>query len=435
MSFTNPRWRDVYVAAAARAVDQGGTILAAVTLQITLQQRGYGGPLVAALLLAAAVPPMLLASIAGRAVDRFDSRRLLVVVGLAQTGIALALAFATTLPAMLALVAALAAGVAFTSPTFSALTPSMVGRDNLAKASGLIQSSVTVGLLAGPALGGVLVGAFGTRVSLLIDAVSYLAVPIAGLLIQTRRGAGHPVAEPDPVTAGPAWSIWRDPYVRPVVLLFGLVVAALTAGDVVEVFLVLGTLHASTTLYGIIGALWMAGMLAGSALTARARPGDGRSAAAMVLLLCGTCTVLMVAGTVPAAGWLLPLWVLGGLANGGENVLAGVLIGRRAPAARRGHAFAIFGGVMNAATAVGFAIGGLLMAGTDDPRAIMIGTGAVGAAICLFIGWPLIRAARRTGERAEARAGVTRAASVEATSEVGAATEAGVAGAGAAPGR
>src|SRR5882724_7201480 len=106
-------------------------MLAAVTLQITLQQRGHGGPLVAALLLAAAVPPMLLAPVAGQVVDRFDSRRVLVVIGLL-------------------LVAALAAGVAFTSPTFAALIPSMVGRDNLAKASGLIQSSVTVGLLAGP---------------------------------------------------------------------------------------------------------------------------------------------------------------------------------------------------------------------------------------------------------------------------------------------
>jgi MFS family permease len=162
----------------------------------------------------------------------------------------------------------------------------------------------------------------------------------------------------------------------------------------VEVFLILGTLHASTTLYGIIGTLWMAGMLAGSALTARARPGDGQSAAAMVLLLGGTCAIIMVAGTVPAAGWLLPLWVLGGLTNGGENVLAGVLIGRRAPAARRGHAYAIFGGVMNAATALGFAAGGLLMTLTGNPRAVLIGTGALGAAICLAAGWPVLRAAR-----------------------------------------
>ena len=399
MSFTSPRWRDVYVAAVARAVDQGGTMLAAVTLQITLQQRGYGGPVIAALLLAAVVPPMLLAAVAGRAVDRFDSRRILVVVGLAQVLIALALAFATTLPAILALVAALAAGVTFTSPTFAALTPAMVGRDNLAKASGLIQSSVTVGLLAGPALGGLLVGAFGPRVPLLIDAVSYLAIPLAGLIIKTRRGAGRPISEPDPAGTNERWSLWRDPFVRPVVVLFAFVIAALTAGDVVEVFFVLGTLHASTTLYGLLGALWLTGMLAGSALTARARPGDRATAVSLVLLLGGTCLILLVAGTVPAVGWLLPLWVVGGLTNGGENVLAGVLIGRRAPAARRGRAFATFSGLMSAATALGFALGGLLMGATGDARAILVGTGALGAIICLVAGLPVLRA--RPGNAAE----------------------------------
>jgi MFS family permease len=394
MSFTTPRWRDVYVAAAARAIDQGGAILAAVTLQIALQQRGYSGALVAGLLLAAAVPPMLLAPVAGRVVDRFDSRRILVGVGLAQFAVALALAFATALPVILALVAALAAGVAFTSPTFSALTPSMVGREHLARASGIIQSSVTIGMLGGPALGGLLVGAFGTRIPLLIDAVTYLAVPLAGLLIRTRRGGARPVAVPVDSGAGPVWTIWRDPYVRPVVLLFALVVAALTAGDVVEVFLVLGTLHATPAVYGVIGALWMAGMLIGSALTARLRPGDRQSAAVMVLLLATTCLVLLVAGTVPAAGWLLPLWVLGGLCNGGQNVIAGVLIGRRAPAGRRGRAFATFGGLMNAATAVGFAAGGLLMAVTGDARAVMIGTGVTGAVLCLTVGGPLLRRMR-----------------------------------------
>jgi hypothetical protein len=49
---------------------------------------------------------------------------------------------------------------------------------------------------------------------------------------------------------------------------------------------------------------------------------------------------------------------------------------------------------MNAATALGFAAGGLLMALTGNPRAIMIGTGALGAAICLAVGWPLLRATR-----------------------------------------
>ena len=394
MSFINPRWRDVYVAAAARAVDQGGTMLAAVTLQITLQQRGYSGAVVAGLLLAAAIPPMLLIPLAGRVVDRFDSRRILIGVGLLQVATGLLLAFATSLPAILGLVAALSAGVAFTSPTLAALTPAMVGRDNLAKASGIIQTAAAVGMLAGPALGGLLVGAFGTRVPLLIDAVSYLAVPLAGLLIRTRRGPGFAAPEPDPIAAGPRWSLWRDPYVRPTVLLFALVVGVLTAADVVEVYLVLGTLQSTATFYGVIGTVWMAGMLAGPPLIARFQPRDRTAAALMVLLLGTTCVVLFAAGLVPAAVWLLPLWLVGGLCNGGENVLAGLLIGRRAPAAVRGRAFATFGGLMNAATAVGFVGGGLLMTVTGNARAIMVGAGVLGLLLCLAVGapWRLLKA-------------------------------------------
>jgi MFS family permease len=394
MSFTNPRWRDVHVAAVARAIDQGGTILAAVTLQITLQQRGYGGLLVAGLLLAAAAPPMLLAPLSGRAVDRFDSRAIMLIVGPVQALTALALAFATSLPVILALVAGLAAGAAFTAPTFSALTPAMVGRDNLARASGLIQMAGSIGMLAGPALGGLLVGAFGSRVPLLLDAASFLVIPLAAVLIKTRRGPAHPVAESDPPGLRADWTIWRDPVSRPVVLLFATVIGVVTVADVVEVFLVLDTLHSSAGVYGVTTSLWIVGSLLGTAVISRRRLGDVKAAADMVLVLAGMCLVQILAGAVPAAGWLLPLWLIGGVCNGGLNILANVLVIRRAPAARRGRAVASFVGTINAATAIGYGAGGLLMTLTGSPRAIMIGTGLAGAVVCAVLGTPLLRTAR-----------------------------------------
>lgn len=401
MSFTNPRWRDVFVAAIARAVDQGGTLLAAVTLQITLLQRGHGGLVIADLLLAAAVPPILLAAVAGRVTDRYDSRALLLIIGPLQALTALALAFATSTPAILALVAALSAGATITAPTFSALTPAMVGRDNLAKASGIIQTAGGVGMLAGPALGGLLVGAYGSHVPLLIDAVSFLVIPLAAILIKTRRGAGHAVAEPDSAGVREDWTIWRDPVARPVVVLFAVVIGIVTAADVVEVFLVLDSLHSTATVYGVISTLWIVGSLIASAVVGRVRLGDPRSAAATVLALGGICLVALLAGAVPAAGWLLPLWLLGGLANGVLNVLVGVLVIRRAPAARRGRAGAALGGTLNAATTIGYGAGGLLMSLTGSPRAVMAGAGLAGAVVCGIVGTPLLRAVRSTGRAAD----------------------------------
>jgi MFS family permease len=434
MSFTSapsvaPRWSDVYVSAIARAIDNGGDMLAVVALVLVLQQRGFGGLAVASLMIAAALPPMLLAPIAGRVADRFDSRHMLVFVGLVQVAICATLAFATAVPMIVGLVAALAVGMSFTSPTFSALTPSMVGRDNLAKASGILQTAGTIGSLLAPALGGLLVGAFGARVPLLIDAATYLAVPAAGLVLRTRRRGGmadgEPSSAPSPtaVSDAPSWSVWRDPLVRPLAVLFAAVVGALTAVNVVEVFFVRGALHASTTFYGVIGALWLAGMLVGTLLIARMKPDDGRSARIMFALLGGTCLVVLVAGLVPQAIWLAPLWIIGGITNGGENVLGGTLIGRRAPAQNRGHAYAIFGGLMNAATTIGLGLGGLLMWLTNDPRAIVLVTGIAGLAALIPFTAPLLRAARREAVHASTATEPGDAATVEPVADAALAAE------------
>ena len=122
----DPGWGDVYLASGARAVSSCGDFLAATALVLELQQRGAGGFAVAAVLIAAAAPPVLLVRWTGRLADRADSRLLLVATGLAQAAVCVALAFVSGAAAIIALVAVLAAGLAVTQPCLSALLPSMV---------------------------------------------------------------------------------------------------------------------------------------------------------------------------------------------------------------------------------------------------------------------------------------------------------------------
>jgi MFS family permease len=402
MSFTTddtaaPRWSDVYISASARAVSSCGDMLAATALLLVLQARdlSHSGLVVSALLLAATVPPILLTRVAGRIADRFDSRHIVVTIGLAQVVACTALAYVTSFWAIIALVAVLAAGLAVTSPTLSALTPAMVGRDNLAKAGGIGQTASSIGMLIAPVLGGVLVGAYGSRTPLLIDAATYLVIPIAGLVLRTRRRGGVANTETirvvDPAAA-PAWSIGRDPLIRPLLILFAAVVGAISAIDVVEVFFIRQTLHSSPTMYGLIAAMWLVGILVGAAFFGRRNPDDAQLARWMLGLLTGTVIVAGVAGTVPGAIWLVPLWIVGGITNGGENVAFGVLLGRRAPSATRGHANAVAMGAMNAAIAVGYVAAGLLLsvAGT---REIILGTSILALALTGVFAGPLLRAA------------------------------------------
>jgi MFS family permease len=261
----------------------------------------------------------------------------------------------------------------------------------------LMQTSGMIGSLLGPICGGLLVGQFGARVPLLVDAATYLAIPAAGFLIRTRRRGGvadTEVAQPE--VADATWSIWRDPLVRPVTILMAAVCAALVAVNVVDVFYVRETLHASSSFYGFLSALWMVGMVIGTAVISRMKPNDARSARLMFVLLGGTGLTILVVGLVPQAIWMLPLEIVGGITNGGENVVAGALLGRRAPAASRGHAFAMFSGLMNGALTVGLAAGGLLLT-FASPRAIVIGAGALGLAVLIPFAVPVMRAAAGNG--------------------------------------
>jgi MFS family permease len=393
MSFTSSRWSDVYLATTARAVSTCGDFLAAVALVLALQQRGGGGMAVAAVLLGGALPLALLAPLTGRLADRFDSRALLCLTGLAQAGICVLLAYVTGTAQTVLLIAALGAGLAITQPTLAALLPSMVTRDDLPRATALGQTANTIGMLLAPALGGVLVGRFGLRVPLLLDAATYLALAAAGLAIRTRRSAARSRSAGPAVPAARTWTLRRDALLWWQFVLTGAVIAAVGAVNVIDVFFIRETLHGSATLYGLISAAWMVGMVAGAWLLARRRLPDARLAVATLFLI-GILTLLGLAGAgVPRAEWLLPLWVLGGACNGGLNVAMTVQIGRRVPEPVRGRASAIFSGVVNAANAIGYLLGGVLL-GLASPRLLFAATETAGLLVVLGFALPVVRAAR-----------------------------------------
>jgi MFS family permease len=391
------RWSDVYLTVTARAISVCGDFLAATALALALQSRGAGGLAVAALMIAAAVPPVVLAPLTGRLADRVDSRLLLVTAGLGQAVICIVLAYLSSPVALIAMTAALAVGLAVTQPTLSALMPSMVSRENLPRASALGQTATSLGIMVAPALGGLLVGRFGLRVPLLIDAASYLAIVLAGLALRTRRGGARRIIGPDraaPHQPAPAWRVRHDTLLRPMLVMFGAVLAAVSAVNVVELFFVRETMHSAPAVYGLLNAGWTGAMLVGAWLLGRHRLGDAAMSVALVASLAGTCLIVLVASTVPVVGWLVPVYLFGGASNGAENVAGSVVLSRRAPEASRGHAFAIYGAVANGTNAVGFLLGGVLL--TVLPVRPLIALIAVaGLLATTAFGVPMLRAAAR----------------------------------------
>ncbi|MEV4117730.1 MFS transporter [Micromonospora sp. NPDC049645] len=446
MSFATDesRWSDVWLSAAARGTTICGDFLAATALALALQGAGAGGLAVSGLLLAATLPLVLLAPLAGRLADRVDSRTLLVTVGLVQAAICALLAVVEHPVLVVGLVTLLACGLAVTQPCLAALLPAMVRPADLPKASAIGQTAVSLGALGGPVLAGLLVGQFGTRVPLLIDAATYLALVVAGLLLRTRRGGRRPAAAPayQAPASSPAlpssqlqeggqprkgsqlqlggrtaegrravpdglatpggtetgWRLRHDPLMLVMVVSTAVVIAAIGGINVIDVFFIRETLGGSPTTYGLVSAAWMAGMLPGGWLAARLakRLDDDGALVRGVLVTLAVCSLMvLLAATVPAAGVLVPLWLVGGAANGGDNVFANLLTARRVPEAMRGRAYASYGAAVQGGSMAGFLLGGALLAAAP-PRPLTAGAGVVGLLVVLVFVPVVTRAARRS---------------------------------------
>ncbi|MFV2101997.1 MFS transporter [Micromonospora sp. LOL_024] len=423
MSFTSApsRWVDVGLATAGRGVATCGEFLAATTLTLALQSSGAGGRAVAGVLLAATLPLVVLAPLTGRLADQVDSRTLLIGAGLAQSVICLGLAYAGQPQLVIGLVALLACGLAVTQPVLAALVPSMVRPADLPRATALNQTAGLLGVLAGPALAGFLVGGFGTRVPLLIGAASYLALVLAGALIRTRRGGtrrttasvsspggtaratGYTAPATDDAATAANWRLRRDPLLFAMVATLAGVIAAVGAINVIEVFYVRETLGASATVYGLVTGAWTLGVLCGAwtfARFARRFADDGALVQCGLLLLGGCCLMVLVSVTVPVALLLVPIWLLGGICNGGNNVLNNVVMARRVPEAARGRAFAAMGAAVQGAAMLGYLIGGLMLEVTE-PRPLIVGCGIAGLLVLVAFVRHVRRAVR--AERACSR--------------------------------
>lgn len=403
MSFTtsaprSPLWqhRDLRVAVLARALCLLGDEAAVVALVLRAHDGGEGGWLVAALFAAAALPAVLLAPWVGRLVDASSSRGLLVAAGLVQALLCCGLVVVSAPVALLALVAGLGVGQAVTAVTWQALLPHLVGPDRLAAALGLSQATSTAAAVLAPVLAGLLVGTAGPAPVLLVDAATFLALTAAGLLVRTTRRpgtdlAGHARARGR--ARDGALFLMQDKVLAPLVV--ALLAFILLAGsvNVVEVFLVRDSYGASSTWYGVLGAVFAVGLVLGSALA-------GRCVGTLSLVradLAGVAALaagLVLFGLVPGVALALPAALLAGTGNGAVNVATGALVMGRAADHLRGRVGAALSGSTNAAMLAALALGGVLAA-VLEPRAVFLLGGGAALLVVALAAPPVLRSVRR----------------------------------------
>ena len=385
------RHRDLRLVIPARTVSLVGDALAMIALILRVHDQGGGTTGIALLMVAFALPTVLAMGFAGHIADRFDSRAVLLISTAVQTLACAGLASFESHWSTYAFVVLLQCGQAVANPTWGALTPRIVGDEDMGRVISLQQSLIAVTGIVGAALAGLLVGTHGTSTALWVDCATFGAVLLAAGLVRTRRGGCHEASERYAVPVAAAREVARARTLdglrilkrdRLVWLIFSWTIPfiiVLEGVNVVEVFLVRDDLGANATAYGLLEAFFGAGAIAGSWAAGRLIT-DAARVRGVLIGLTGTALSIGLAGIAPSVAVLALCLVLLGTFNGGANAAIGPLYVLRPADADRGKVLAAINGVSRAGSVVALGLGGLV-GGWLGPRATFVG----GAACALVV--------------------------------------------------
>ena len=226
---------------------------------------------------ATTLPVLLLALPSGALADRFDRRRLLLVVQVALFVVGAVLTVLTAMdlmppPLLLVFTFLLGVGQALTLPSWQAVIPEIVPRSELPSASALGAVNTNLARSVGPAIAGLLVAHIGSAAVFGINALSFGVFAIA--LVVWRRKPQVPATHPEhlgsALRAGGRY-VRYSPVVRRLLVRVALFVLP---GSVVWGLLPLVAhqeLHLGASGYGILLAALGVGAIIGALLMPRIR--------------------------------------------------------------------------------------------------------------------------------------------------------------------
>lgn len=141
-------------------------------------------------------PPLLLVGVTGWVADRFDRRKLIMCTQSAMLLLAIALGIllltgVMTLPLMFGFALALGLITAFDNPARQAFVSDLVARENASNAVALNAASFNTARLIGPAVAGLMIVAVGTGWVFLANAVTFLGMITALLLMRPHELVTH----------------------------------------------------------------------------------------------------------------------------------------------------------------------------------------------------------------------------------------------------
>ncbi|RRS01277.1 MFS transporter [Glycomyces terrestris] len=390
MAESAARFRDVVAVRefrflwAAQAQSRVGDQIARVAVALLVLDRTGSAGLTALTYALTYLPPLLTAPLLAGLADRYSRRAVMVAVDLLRAALIGAMAIPGT---PLAVVAVLLVAATCPEPLFSAARVATVPRTLpgplFPVGMGVITSTDQIAQIAGFALGGVLVGAYGPHVALAVNAGTFLVS--AALL---HWGVGPHLPERD--GAGPARGsgfalagirlVVGDRRLLAVAGLVWLVGCYVVAEALAAPYA--AQIGAGGEAAGVLMASVVVGTAIGSLLVAKL---DGAWRRRLVVPLAVAAGVPLAATAAAPPLWAtIALWTLAGVFHA-YIVLAQIRFTQFIPDGMRSRAIGFAAAGLQTAQGLGIAAGGALAEWTSPSTAIGV-CAAVGACLAALIG-------------------------------------------------
>jgi MFS family permease len=376
----------------AQVLSVAGDQLARVALTLLVFDRTRS-PLLAAITFAASVVPAFIGGLAlSGLADRLPRRRVMIACDLIRVVLVLAMAVSgipiAVLVALLFLVTMI--GAPFLSAR-AAVYPDILTGDLYVLGTAVTMTTMQFAQVLGFALGGAVVGFFGVRVSLLIDAATFALSALITRIWVRPRPAARAVAEEDTGAGGGLLAglrlVFTSPALR-VPMLLGWLAAFYNIAEGVSAPLA-AALGGGAVAVGFILAAPALGATVG-AITFSRFVAPARRVRWMSPLAAAACGVLVLFAFRPSLPIALIVLTVSGLFDC-YQLAANASFVAATPARQRSQAFGIAQGGMSLGQGVAIVVAGAL-AEHYAPSLVIAASGAVGAVAVIAIAFGRLRA-------------------------------------------
>lgn len=188
--FANSAFRRLWISQFVSGI--GDWLVIGFLMPLVTSLSGGSSFAVAGILIAKLLPALVLSSLTGVLVDRFDRRRLMIMCDLARAVLTLGLLLTNELALIYLIVLLMETASLFFYPAKNALIPHLVAEEDVALANGLTYTTQQASMLVGLTMSGALLAIFDRVVRMILDSglplIDRLVGPLAPALLGPRAG-------------------------------------------------------------------------------------------------------------------------------------------------------------------------------------------------------------------------------------------------------